>query len=264
MKNKIALKDFKIYYNEFVQILLYTVTVPYLCMCGIDYAIEKGESKEKFAKALKILDPLRGFTTYPKLERSMLTHFWNLLAKETGISDHDLLDKLTPKEITEYIKGKDLPSIDELKARKEWCVFWHDTNKEEIVFEYEKSILNSIPILNEEIISTDKIIKGTVAFPGYAKGIVKRVDKAKDMDKYNPGDIIVSINTSPDLMPVLRTCSAIVSDEGGVMCHAAIVSREMKKPCIIGTRIATKVLNDGDLIEVDANKGIVKILKRKE
>ncbi len=51
------------------------------------------------------------------------------------------------------------------------------------------------------------------------------------------------------------------ADEGGITCHAAIVSRELKKPCIIGTRIATKVLKDGDLVEVDANKGIVKILK---
>jgi pyruvate,water dikinase len=52
-----------------------------------------------------------------------------------------------------------------------------------------------------------------------------------------------------------------VTDEGGVTCHAAIVAREMKKPCIIGTKIATKVLKDGDLVEVDANKGVVKILK---
>jgi len=53
-----------------------------------------------------------------------------------------------------------------------------------------------------------------------------------------------------------------VTDEGGITCHAAIISRELKKPCIIGTKIATKVLKDGDLVEVDADKGIVKILKK--
>jgi pyruvate,water dikinase len=59
----------------------------------------------------------------------------------------------------------------------------------------------------------------------------------------------------------MQKAAAFVTDEGGLTCHAAIVAREMKKPCIIGTKIATKVLKDGDMVEVDANKGIVKILK---
>lgn len=69
--------------------------------------------------------------------------------------------------------------------------------------------------------------------------------------------------TLPDLLPAMKKASAFVTDEGGVMCHAAIIARELKKPCIIGTRIATQFLKDGDLVEVDAEKGIVKILKRK-
>jgi len=63
-------------------------------------------------------------------------------------------------------------------------------------------------------------------------------------------------------MPAIKKASAIVTNVGGITCHAAIVSRELKIPCIIGTKIATKVLKDGDLVEVDAQKGIVKILKR--
>tara|TARA_Y100000310_G_scaffold338021_1_gene426573 strand:- start:1597 stop:1776 length:180 start_codon:yes stop_codon:yes gene_type:complete len=59
----------------------------------------------------------------------------------------------------------------------------------------------------------------------------------------------------------MKKAAAFVTDEGGVTCHAAIVSREMKKPCIIGTKIATKVLKDNDLVEVDANKGIVRKIK---
>jgi len=61
-------------------------------------------------------------------------------------------------------------------------------------------------------------------------------------------------------MPAIQKCSAIVTDEGGIMCHAAIVARELKKPCIIGTKVATKVIKDGDMLEVDADKGIVRIL----
>jgi pyruvate,water dikinase len=66
--------------------------------------------------------------------------------------------------------------------------------------------------------------------------------------------------TVPDLVSAMKRAAAIVTDEGGVTCHAAIISRELKKPCIIGTKVATKVFKDGDLVEVDANKGIVRII----
>ena len=67
--------------------------------------------------------------------------------------------------------------------------------------------------------------------------------------------------TNPQIVPFLKNISAIVTDEGGLTCHAAIVARELKIPCVIGTKIATKVLKDGQLVEVDANKGIVRKLK---
>ena len=104
-------------------------------------------------------------------------------------------------------------------------------------------------------------IKGSIACKGYAQGIVKIVNSTLDMAKVNKGDIIVSRNTNPTLMPVLKTAAAIVTDEGGIGCHAAIVSRELKIPCIIGTKTATRVLKDGMMVEVDAEKGIIKILR---
>lgn len=64
--------------------------------------------------------------------------------------------------------------------------------------------------------------------------------------------------TSPDFVPLMKKAKAIVTDEGGLSCHAAIVSREMGLPCVIGTKNATKVFKDGDMIEVDANKGFVR------
>lgn len=70
--------------------------------------------------------------------------------------------------------------------------------------------------------------------------------------------------TTPDYIQLIKKSSAIITDEGGLLCHAAIVAREFKKPCVIGTKIATKILKDGDLVEVDANKGIVKILKKEK
>jgi pyruvate,water dikinase len=67
--------------------------------------------------------------------------------------------------------------------------------------------------------------------------------------------------TTPDFVPAMRKAVAIITDEGGITCHAAIVSRELGKPCIIGTKIATKALKDGDVVEVDADNGVVRIIK---
>ena len=68
--------------------------------------------------------------------------------------------------------------------------------------------------------------------------------------------------TRPEFVQAMKKAVAVVTDEGGITCHAAIVSRELNIPCIIGTKIATQVLNNGDLVEVNANHGIVKILKK--
>ena len=75
------------------------------------------------------------------------------------------------------------------------------------------------------------------------------------------GNVLVTVMTSPDMVIAVKKAGAIVTDEGGFLCHAAILSREFDIPCIVGTVNATKVLNDGDLVEVDAEKGIVRVLK---
>ena len=84
---------------------------------------------------------------------------------------------------------------------------------------------------------------------------------AKTMNKVKKGDILVAVMTRPDYLPAMKRAAAIVTDEGGVTCHAAILSRELGIPCIIGTKIATKVLKDGQLVEVNANHSWVKIIK---
>ena len=106
-------------------------------------------------------------------------------------------------------------------------------------------------------------ISGQVAFRGNARGVMRIVKNKKQMQKVKTGEILVSPMTTPDFMPAMRLAAAIITDEGGITCHAAIVARELKKPCIIGTKIATKVLKDGMMVEVDADKGVVKILNNK-
>ena len=105
-------------------------------------------------------------------------------------------------------------------------------------------------------------IKGQVAYRGKINGRAIVVIRNEDFAKFKEGDVLVTSMTRPEFIPLMKKASAFITDEGGITCHAAIVAREMKKPCIIGTKFATQILHDGDLVEVDADNGVVKILER--
>jgi len=104
----------------------------------------------------------------------------------------------------------------------------------------------------------DDKLKGQVACKGKARGKVCIINTANELSKYNGEEILVSVNTTPAMTQVMKKCKAIVTDEGGLTCHAAILSRELNIPCVIGTKNATKLLKDGDIVEVDAEKGEIK------
>jgi phosphohistidine swiveling domain-containing protein len=106
-----------------------------------------------------------------------------------------------------------------------------------------------------------KEVRGAVAYRGVVRGIARVIFSFSEVKNFKVGEILVVNQTTPEYVPLMKKAAAFVTDQGGITCHAAIVAREMKKPCIIGTKIATKVLRDGDLVEVDADKGIVKIIK---
>jgi phosphohistidine swiveling domain-containing protein len=104
-------------------------------------------------------------------------------------------------------------------------------------------------------------LKGVVVSSGKAVGTVAIIISNTDFDKFKEGQILVTSSTRPDFVPLMKKAVAILTDEGGILSHAAIVSRELKVPCIVGLKNATQILEDGDLIEIDAAKGIVKIIK---
>ncbi len=115
---------------------------------------------------------------------------------------------------------------------------------------------------NKKLDSQPNILKGQIAQKGMAKGIVRIISSVDHLDKVNKGDILVAAMTMPKYLPAMKKAAAFVTDEGGITCHAAIIAREMGKPCVIGTKVATEVLKDGDEVVVDANKGVIKIIKR--
>ncbi|MFA5185030.1 MAG: PEP-utilizing enzyme [Patescibacteria group bacterium] len=105
-------------------------------------------------------------------------------------------------------------------------------------------------------------ITGAVAHPGIAHGRVRIVSDISSVQDFSLGDILVCDNTDVRFLPLMQKAAAIVTNRGGILTHAAIVARELGKPCIIGTKVATEFLKDGDEVEVDAEKGILKITKR--
>jgi len=107
-----------------------------------------------------------------------------------------------------------------------------------------------------------KEIKGNIGNCGCCRARVKIIKGDKEFFKFRAGNIIVAPMTRPEYILLMKKAAGIITDEGGVACHAAIVSRELNIPCIIGTQVATQFLKDNDLVELNADKGIVKIIKR--
>jgi pyruvate, water dikinase len=101
------------------------------------------------------------------------------------------------------------------------------------------------------------LLRGLGAAPGAASGPARILRSIAEVDKFHDGDVLVTRMTAPDWVPLMRRAAAIATDSGGMTCHAAIVSRELGIPCIVGTRTATETLRDGDVVTVDATRGLV-------
>lgn len=103
----------------------------------------------------------------------------------------------------------------------------------------------------------EPLVRGLGAAPGQASGAVRIITSLADAERFGDGDVLVAHMTAPDWVPLMRRATAIVTDSGGMTCHAAIVSRELGVPCVVGTGDATKKLRDGEVVTVDATHGVV-------
>ena len=218
------------------------------------------------SKAQDLLEVLQIASTIQdvrKAESLMWVSGADLLLKEFSRRKNVPYEDLRYATWDEIISG-DI-STDDLQKRKEKCVvYWLSTGIQIFIGEESDKVFDSY---KKEIIKESgevKEIKGVSASGGKINGTVKVVLNVSQFNKIKKGDILVTMMTRPEYLPVMKLAAAFVTDEGGITSHAAIISRELNKPCVIGTRIATKVLKDGMEVEVDADNGIVKILQRAE
>lgn len=105
-----------------------------------------------------------------------------------------------------------------------------------------------------------KTIKGIPASQGKVRGKVRVILSPEDFSKFEAGEILVTRSTSPEWTPLLAVAKATITDTGGALCHAAIVSREYGIPAVVGTQNATQILKNGQELEVDGSKGLVRML----
>ncbi|MBI4087073.1 hypothetical protein HY416_03805 [Candidatus Kaiserbacteria bacterium] len=162
--------------------------------------------------------------------------------------------------LADELRRDAIPEEDVLAKREKHFIFYRGTLYTDMtleMFAHDHDIR-----LEEETISQSGEIKGQIAMGGTAIGKVRVILKKQDIPQVEEGEILVTTMTTPDYLPAMKRAAAFVTDEGGITSHAAIIAREFKKPCIVGTKIATKFLKTGDTIEVDADKGIVRILER--
>jgi len=187
---------------------------------------------------------------------------YNELAKRMRL-DINRLILISPEEIIGFLEKKmRLPSNKELLGRQRNYIIRNIAGKLVSSSDGKALAFSKTHLKEHEEVTNNKTITGIIASKGIVKGHVRLIHDKSDLLKINRGDVMVAITTHPDYLSAMKRAVAVVTDEGGLTCHAAIVSRELKIPCIVGTKIATKVLKDGGLVEVDANKAVIKILKR--
>lgn len=206
---------------------------------------------------IKYCEELRSESYYPVF----ISDIFIPLVKEILVSNGIPEDNYAFLTIDELLQN----DFSNINTRKE-----SEENGYSFVYGYinGKGFVNYVNNPKEIILKIEKDInsriQGNIAYPGKVVGTAHIVSSnSVEGVKFNKGEILIAMSTNPGLAPLMKKAGAIVTDEGGLMCHAAILSREFSVPCIVGTRNATRVLRNGDLIEVDANSGLVTIISSK-
>ncbi|MDP2717411.1 MAG: PEP-utilizing enzyme, partial [Candidatus Micrarchaeota archaeon] len=176
--------------------------------------------------------------------------FYTAVGKKTGQRFSDVAF-WTYRELLGFLSGGPEVPLSTVNARKQGFLLYGDAATMTCVQGPDvPAHLNTLGIVVGQSAFRDAV-RGLSASPGLAQGAARIVRTVSDLDKVQEGDVLVAVTTHPDFVPAMHRACAIVTDEGGLTSHAAIVSREFKIPCIVGTKNATTAFSDGDVLLVD-------------
>lgn len=207
--------------------------------------------------------------------RLKLKHYWagseylalplfKEIIRKIDISYKDFFDFYLVDDVINFLQKGIKIDKKELKKRA-LCLFMR-INKDGLTIISGKKALQEAKKIKQKEIKGDTL-KGTPAYKGKTISIARVLNTTSTYDllefekSFRKGDILVTASTDPSLVLLMRKSGAILTAQGGITSHAAIVSREYKIPCIVGMKSVMQFIKDGDLVEVDAEKGIIKILK---
>jgi phosphohistidine swiveling domain-containing protein len=196
--------------------------------------------------------------TYNQMANAVLNKFATEFSRRSKYSTAEVEDFFWWEIPSTLNPKKELRGIHK-KRNHDFFILNKPNSYTEILYGKQAANLNTF--LNKSI-SDAKELKGRTAFPGIVTGKIKIIRNQSEFKKMKSGDILVAANTRPEYVPIMKIAGAIISEEGGLTCHAAIVSRELKKPCIVGAQGIMHKLKDNDLVEVNATLGTVKIIKK--
>ena len=170
----------------------------------------------------------------------------------------ELVLAMTKKQFLAFLEDSVVPDQSLLEKQYEGSILYLSLDQEQYVSG------NEVPHIEEKLFETSnkKELRGQSAYGGLVRGTARVIMDASVVEEFNEGDILVTGMTRPEFLPIMKKAGAVVTDAGGILSHAAITARELKKPCVIATETSTKVIKTGDLIEVDAEKGIITVLKK--
>ncbi len=197
----------------------------------------------------KLLPHFEDARKYSEAVYSRTEQFFRSLTRAIALKenyDAQALTCLTQNELENYIEHNILPPEDKLNIRFETSAILLEQGCVRLFTGLE------VQEIEQKLFPTHEThVKGTVAFKGTVKGICRVIRDPLKEHVFNKGDILVTGMTRPEFTPFMEKAGGIITDAGGLLCHAAITSREMKIPCIVGTEKATRVFKDGEMIEID-------------
>lgn len=219
---------------------------------------------EEELKVIQIMQDVIFSRNYQKETVNECQHrsepFLQRVAEKIGLSWDDFV-YLTPDEAEQALAKRITPEKNILEARKKGYAVIIQNGRVFATTDLEKYQVKAEERDDFQLFTGT--IKGQPGCRGKVTGKVRIIMKKEELNNFKEGEILVTSMTSIDFVPIMKKAAAIITNEGGITCHAAIVSRELNVPCVIGTNVATKILQTGDEVEVDATRGIVRIVKKK-
>lgn len=216
-------------------------------------------------KALSLIDTLqeaiyfRSWRTERYYRNAyFLQEFFSRTAELLGLCTATDLFYAVPQEITVALRSGTFLEEKVLRERRNGYMILADAYHEWVLS--GPTVQKAVAKFHLDVPSFVRELHGHTAYPGIRRGRVCVVRTKAELAKVRRGDILVTDSTTPDYVSILRKVRAVVTEEGGVLSHASVITRELHIPCIIGTKIATRIFHNGDRVEVDAKKGIVRKL----